>query len=79
VENSGVANLRHTCKIDELDFDIALHKLAASGLIKQTGLGFVGNMDDRYVITPTFLKLMNFIQLRANDPLFSSTIPDPRD
>jgi hypothetical protein len=45
------------------------HKLSRAGLIKE----IVGG---RYIITPTFQSLINFIRFRANDPLFSISIQD---
>jgi hypothetical protein len=81
---SGWDKLQCLCKLDNVDFEMALHKLSAAALIREVGPGLVGvvsagHKSDAYVITPIFQKLMNFIHLRANDPLFSSTIPDPRD
>jgi hypothetical protein len=79
VEKSGIDKLRDICKLDEVEFDIAIHKLFAAALIKQVGLGLVGNITGLCIITPIFMKLVNFIQLRANDPLFNLRIRDPED
>ena len=36
VEKSGIDKLRDICKLDEVEFDIAIHKLFAAALIKQS-------------------------------------------
>jgi hypothetical protein len=63
--------------LDDVRFQTSLHKLSRAGMIKEI-VGMYGNyVGGRYIITPTFLSLMKFIHFRANDPLFSISIPDP--
>ncbi len=43
-EKIGVRKLRDMCKLNEIDLDTAIHKLAAAALIRQVGLELVGNI-----------------------------------
>jgi hypothetical protein len=79
VVRSGWDTLEDKSPVKGLDRNIAHHKLSAAALIKEVTGVYVGYTGGRYIITPMFQKLMNFIHLRANDPLFSSTIPDPQN
>jgi hypothetical protein len=40
VEKSGVERLQHICELEDVPYNIAIHKLAAAGLIKQQCLDF---------------------------------------
>jgi hypothetical protein len=71
IVNSGWHDIRHLCQLDEVDFSIALGKLARTGLTKEIVGLYVGYTGGLYLITPTFKKLMNFIQLRTDTPLFN--------
>jgi hypothetical protein len=74
VVNSGWHELQKRCKLDEVDFKIALHKLSAAGLIKEIVGMYANYTGGLYLITSTFQRLMNFIRLSANDPLFNYKI-----
>jgi hypothetical protein len=76
VTESGWDQLQGICKLDEFDFRIALHKLSKAALVKEIGPA-IGYREGRYIITPIFLRLMNFVELNANDPLFNLRIRDP--
>jgi hypothetical protein len=75
VINSGWYELQSVCNLEDVEFNIALHKLSTVGLIKEI-VGYTGGL---YLITPAFQSLMNFIKLNANDPLFNIRIRDPSD
>lgn len=77
VVESGWHDLQGACQLDEVRFRTALHKLTRAGLIKEVVGMYVNYVGGFYIITPAFQTLMNFIRLRANDPLFSISIPDP--
>jgi hypothetical protein len=77
VEKSGWLDLQKISKLDDVEFRIALHKLTTAGLIKEILGTYMDYTGDRYLITPTFQSLMNFIKLNANDPLFNIKIGDP--
>lgn len=70
--------LQDILKLDDIPYDIAIHKLAAAGLIKQAGLGLLGDISRSFIITPMFQKLMDFIQLSANDSLFNIKARKPQ-
>jgi hypothetical protein len=76
VINSGWDKLQEISGVYGVDFDIAVHKLSAAGLIKEI-VGMYGNYTGGlYLITPSFQRLMKSIQLSANDPLFNLRIRD---
>jgi hypothetical protein len=79
VTESGWDKLEEHSPVKGLDRRIALHKLSAAGLIKEVVGVYLSYTGGKYIMTPMFQKLINFIHLRANDPLFSSMIPDSRD
>jgi hypothetical protein len=71
IVRSGWHEIRNLCKLNEVDFNIALGKLVRVGLIKETVGPYVGYTGGLYLITPTFKRLMNFIQLGTGMPLFN--------
>lgn len=71
VVRSGWHKIKNLCLLDEVDFSIALNKLARTGLIKEIIGTYVNYIGGLYLITPTFRKLMNFIQLGTDTPLFN--------
>ena len=70
VIRSGWHDIKNLCQLDEIDFDISLRKLARTGLIKEIVGPYVGYTGGLYLITRTFRKLTNFIQLGTDTPLF---------
>ena len=64
-------DIMYTCDLNEIDFGIALGKLARTGLIKEIVGMYMGYKGGLYLITPTFKKLMNFIKLGTYTPLFN--------
>jgi hypothetical protein len=77
VIESGWHKLQDACRLDDVRFQTSLHKLSRAGMIKEVVGMYVNYVGGCYIITPTFQSLMNFIRFRANDPLFSISIPDP--
>jgi hypothetical protein len=71
VVKSGWHELQNICKLDEVNFKISIHKLSTAGLIKEIVGMYANYTGGLYLITPTFQRLMNFIRLNANDPLFN--------
>jgi hypothetical protein len=70
IVRSGWHDIKNLCQLDEIDFDISLRKLARTGLIKEIVGSYAGYTGGLYLVTRTFRKLMNFIQLGTDTPLF---------
>ena len=69
VIKSGWDSLQKSCGLNESDFVLSLHKLSNANLVKQIVGMFPGNMGDKYIITPTFQRLMSIISY-SNEPIF---------
>jgi hypothetical protein len=67
----GWHDIMYMCDLNEIDFGITLGKLARTGLIKEIVGMYMGYKGGLYLITPTFKKLMNFIKLGTDTPLFN--------
>jgi hypothetical protein len=67
----GWHDLKTICQLTEVEFRISLGKLARTSLIKEIIGTYVSYPGGIYVITPTFQRLMNFIQLGTATPLFN--------
>jgi hypothetical protein len=63
--------LKTICQLTEVEFRISLSKLARTGLIKEIVGTYVSYSGAHYIITPIFQRLMNFIQLGTDTPLFN--------
>lgn len=74
VVNGGWHNIRQICKLDEIDFEIALGKLSRAGLIKEIVGMYIEYKGGLYLITPAFKRLMKFIRANVNEPLFNYEI-----
>jgi hypothetical protein len=79
VVNNGWHELQRICNLENAEFNIALHKLSAAGLIKEIVGMYVNYTGGLYLITPAFQDLMKFIRLNANDPLFNIRVRTPHD
>jgi hypothetical protein len=69
VRKSGWGNLPNLCGLNELDFQLSLHKLSNANLVKQVIGPYPGNMGNDYIITPTYQRLMSIISY-SNEPIF---------
>jgi hypothetical protein len=71
VVTRGWHDLKSICRLTEVEFRMSLSKLARSGLIKEIVGSYFDYIGGHYIITPTFKRLMNFIQLGTDTPLFN--------
>jgi hypothetical protein len=67
----GWHDLRAMCQLTEVEFRISLGKLVRTNLIKEIVGPYVNYPGGAYLITPTFQKLMKFVQLGTDTPLFN--------
>jgi hypothetical protein len=69
VNKSGWDSLQKQCNLNKTDFLLSLHKLSNANLIKQIVGVYSSYLGGKFIITPTFQRLMSLISY-ANEPIF---------
>jgi hypothetical protein len=70
VIKSGWENLQTKCNLNQTDFLLSLHKLSNANLIKQIIGVYASYLGGKFIITPTFQRLMSILSY-SKEPLFN--------